>query len=358
MGWEKYIYYQDNFVTILLGDNREILPQLEAESVQTVVTSPPYFGLRDYGVEGQIGLEGSVSEYVAELRDLFAFDAWRVMRKDATFWLNLGDSFAGGKGQSGSQGAEHQETRNKNQRSLNKGYQTLGGQKQTKPTDDRAMLRNENLKPKDLIGIPWRVAFALQESGYYLRSDIIWHKPNPMPESVTDRPTKSHEYIFLLAKSDRYFYDAEAIKEPALENNWESRLQRESLKSFPTDKQNSIRTKSTFGNRNGELDGLHSGNAYNYTGKRNKRSVWTVATKPYSEAHFATFPVDLIKPCILAGTSNFGACPCSSPYERVLEKESFSGERGSRPSDFRAIGQPQRGNVGCATKTLSWQPTC
>src|SRR5690606_34643417 len=260
----------------------DILPP---ESVQCVVTSPPYFGLRDYGVEGQIGLEATPEEYVAKLVEVFR-GIRPVLRPDGTVWLNLGDSYNG----SGGAGGDYNE----------------GGLKEGQPRYPGR--RVKGLKPKDLIGIPWRVAFALQADGWYLRSDIIWHKPNPMPESVTDRPTRAHEYIFLLTKSPRYYYDAEAIKEPLAKPE-------ELLRKTPT----------VFGGRNkheGYGTRRHSGNEYvgTYTG-RNKRSVWTIAPQPFPEGHFAVFPEKLVEPCILAGTSP-KACPkCRAPWKRVVERE-------------------------------------
>ena len=228
----------------------------------------------------------------------------RVLKNDGTLWLNLGDSYIGGKGQSGSRGGEYQKERNNNGESLNKDYQTLGGRKQTRPTDNlreinRAKDRTTSkwsysncppsgvLKPKDLVGIPWMTAFALRTDGWYLRQDIIWHKPNPMPESVTDRCTKSHEYIFLMAKSQKYYYDYDAIVEVALNPQACGGI---------GNKQTSKR-KGT---------GLESEIDYIPDGRRNKRDVWTVNTKPYSEAHFATFPEKLIVDMIKAGCPKDG----------------------------------------------------
>lgn len=260
-------------VDIRVGDCREILRSLAPGSVHCVVTSPPYFGLRDYGVEGQIGLEQTPEEYVAELVEVFR-EVRRVLRDDGTLWLNLGDSYAGGntggKWREGSARADGEvrgdgstSRRNRN------GIGAVGG-----------------LKPKDLIGIPWRVAFALQADGWWLRQDVIWHKPNPMPESVRDRCTKAHEYIFLLSKGPRYYFDHEAIREQ------------------------SVSAAGTAGNWKGNRDlGLPNGQTRfakpnlggSIDGKRNRRSVWTVATRPFKGAHFATFPPDLVEPCILAG---------------------------------------------------------
>lgn len=299
---ERNVIANTDALTFLCG--------LPDESINCIVTSPPYYGLRDYGVSGQIGLEATLTEYINTLVMLFR-EAHRVLRSDGTLWLNLGDSYAAGKGQSGSQGAEHQERRNKNQRSLNRGYQTPGGKKQTRPTDDRAMLRAEGLKPKDLMMIPHRVAIALQDDGWYVRSDIVWHKPACMPESVTDRPTKSHEYIFLLSKSPDYYYDHEAIKEPA--QDWGER-----------DRSNGKYTSGNVPIAGGAHGGLRGTPKQDQLGKRtytgfneryfaqsqpltrNKRSVWTVNPEPFAGAHFATFPTKLIEPCILAGCPHGG----------------------------------------------------
>jgi len=255
-------------------DCLEGLKQLPDNSINCCVTSPPYWGLRDYGIDGQLGLEPTPEEYIANLVEVFR-EVRRVLRDDGTLWLNLGDSYAG------SWGSASHDTNGKARRA---------GTNQRPPTS----YKQKGLKPKDLVGIPWRVAFALQADGWYLRQDIIWHKPNPMPESVTDRCTKAHEYIFLLSKSAQYYYDNEAIKEDA---------KPESEKRY----------KSTFYTGKKEISGQgRPGNASNtpgykkWTGKRNKRSVWTVTTKPFKEAHFATFPPDLIEPCILAGCPKNG----------------------------------------------------
>ncbi|MCA9251625.1 MAG: site-specific DNA-methyltransferase [Phycisphaerales bacterium] len=260
---------------IKIGDCIESMRTMDAESVQCCITSPPYYGLRDYGHDGQIGLEESPDAYVAKMVELFR-EVRRVLRDDGTLWLNLGDSYCGG-GRGG----------NPEDSPFRKQATNSGSLVPPSPIP-------QGLKPKDLIGIPWRVAFALQSDGWYLRQDIIWHKPNPMPESVTDRCTKAHEYIFLLSKSARYFYDAEAIKTE----------QKESSIS---------RQKSGW---NGNEDRCYSGGVQNHLSKyfartssgncdtkANKRSVWTVNTQPYAEAHFATFPEKLITPCVKAGSA-------------------------------------------------------
>jgi DNA modification methylase len=320
---------------ILLGDCAQVLPTLEPASVQCCVTSPPYWGLRDYGtatweggndgcdhvdklnlkrdnpggglslsldttrgtqtstissaiqfrescrkcgarrIDQQLGLESTPEEYISNMVAVFRA-VWQVLRDDGTLWLNLGDSYA----TSNPVGRRDDKYRF----DLLDGSFTLNARK------------NSGLKPKDLCGIPWRVAFALQADGWYLRSDIIWHKPNPMPESVTDRPTKSHEYIFLLTKSERYFYDADAIREPT-EAKWEEshykyyRGKGKAVASTDPDRLDKGIAGERFG-ANGDFYGQH----------RNKRSVWTIPTQPYADAHFATFPEDLVKPCILAGS--------------------------------------------------------
>ena len=258
---------------IINGDCIEVLKTLPDGMVNTCVTSPPYFGLRDYGVEGQIGLEETPEAYVQRLVEVFR-EVKRVLRDDGTLWLNLGDSYAGNCSQSSNNGRA--------------GYGN--------PREKIVSRLFDGIKSKDLIGIPWRVAFALQADGWYLRQDIIWHKPNPMPESVTDRCTKSHEYIFLLSKSKSYYYDYEAIKEKA---SYDGRNQTKLMLNESKFKEGSTGlTKQGFQREGNPHERwiFKDGEAV-----RNKRSVWTVSTKPFSEAHFATFPKDLIRPCIRAG---------------------------------------------------------
>ena len=278
---------------LLQGDCLQQLATLPAASVQCCVTSPPYWGLRDYGTPGQLGLEATPDEYVANMVAVFRA-VRRVLRDDGTLWLNLGDSYASG-GRS---------TRDP-------------GQSKLHPAQAKGMRRpadGEGIKPKDLVGIPWRVAFALQADGWSLRQDIIWHKPNPMPESVTDRCTKSHEYIFLLTKSARYYYDANAIAEPVLESST-----KRAAAGFVTSPRDDAVAGVSIGANERTRFGLREKFAMPST--RNKRSVWTVTTKPFKGAHFATFPPDLIEPCVLASTSHFGACAeCKTPYQRLVEK--------------------------------------
>ena len=246
---------------ILFGDCRETLPLFD-EPARMCVTSPPYYGLRDYGGENdQVGLEKTPEEYIENLVEVFS-KVRDCLTEDGTLWLNIGDSYANsGKGPSKSLNQEHHHLEHKHSKIIPQGC-----------------------KPKDLIGIPWMLAFALRADGWYLRQDIIWHKPNPMPESVKDRCTKAHEYIFLLSKNKQYYYDNEAIKEPTVTK----------------DNSNRNRDITKLNNTPGrtKMGGLKTNN-YD---KRNKRSVWTVTTKPYKEAHFAVFPPDLIEPCILAGS--------------------------------------------------------
>jgi len=250
---------------IIHADVLDGLAQLEDASVHTCVTSPPYWGLRDYGTDGQLGMERTPEEYVERMVQVFR-EVRRVLRDDGTTWLNLGDSYSNyrpGKGQSLVQ-------------------QSVSRTKQDLPDNcPRRAFKIDGVKEKDLVGIPWRVAFALQSDGWYLRQDIIWHKPNPMPESVRDRCTKSHEYVFLLSKQARYYYDADGIAEQA--TDW-----------GPRDR--------TDGKYHNEGTGLrvHTGLMESYP-TRNRRSVWSVATQPFPEAHFAVFPPRLIEPCILAG---------------------------------------------------------
>jgi len=275
--------------TILLGDVRKRLLEIPDETIQTVITSPPYFGLRDYGVDGQIGLEKSPEDFVDALVELFR-EVRRVLKSDGTVWLNLGDSYWGGKGQSANGGAEHQAERAKRGASLNQAHQTLGGKNQTRPTDGK----HHTIKPKDLIGIPWRVAFALQDDGWYLRSDIIWSKPNPMPEAMKDRPTKAHEYLFLLSKSPKYYYDHNAIREPLSEAT----------------KKRDLAPRGRSQNGGGSEKSMAG---YSYTPElgnmtsnplgRNRRSVWSINTKPFKGAHFAVMPEALVEPCVLAGSA-------------------------------------------------------
>jgi len=260
---------------ILIGDCIERMRELPDGSVQTCVTSPPYFGLRDYKVPGQIGQEKTPAEFVSRLVAVF-LEVKRILRDDGTLWLNLGDSYATGGGAVGrAPGGGEQGARFLRQGMVN-----------TQPN----RMKLPGLKSKELIGIPWKVAFALQESGWYLRQDIVWSKPNPMPESVKDRCTKSHEYLFLLSKSKTYYFDNAAIQEPAVNTRKPGRKIRDTRETHGTGGGNA--------GINNLMDRYHNGGAPT---ERNRRSVWSVAVRPFKGAHFATFPPKLIEPCVLAG---------------------------------------------------------
>lgn len=273
--------------TVIIGDNRRTLAHLPEKFVQTVVTSPPYFGLRDYGEDDQIGLESTPQDFIEQLCKVFD-EVWRVLKDDGTLWVNLGDSYYPHGGSRGNKTPA--------------GDSLRGRDNEYQPAP-KFNTGDTNLKQKDLIGIPWRFAFAMQDRGWYLRSDIIWHKPNPMPESVTDRPTKSHEYIFLLTKLPKYYYDHEAIKEQALT---EPSLRDKNAEGYQAD--------YVKGDRFSE-----GARVYGADGMKNKRDVWSVPVRSYKEAHFATYPTELISPCILAG---------SKEGDTILDPFSGSGTTG------------------------------
>lgn len=307
---------------IIFGDCRDIMREWAKAGVkaQTCVTSPPYFGLRDYGVSGHLGLEATPEEYIANMVEVFRC-VRDVLADDGTLWVNIGDSYAGSWGNQGrksDRGTQRQINGEMMQKVDDGRYPTTGR--------NTGAVRMDGVKPKDLYGIPWMLAFALRADGWFLRQDIIWHKPNPMPESVRDRCTKSHEYIFLLSKSERYFYDQEAVKEPAIStappgnkthrgasefaNGDEHHRTKGGLIAYAErqrSKANSFRRDGSKREQSipGQSVGTHRPNreesAYDLD-KRNRRSVWTVPTRPYKGAHFATFPPDLIEPCILAGS--------------------------------------------------------
>lgn len=249
---------------IEFGDCREIMRKWASQGVkaQTCVTSPPYYGLRDYGHDGQIGLEETPEQYISAMVEVFRC-VWDLLEDDGTLWVNIGDSYAGN-----------------NSRASNNGRAGFGN-----PREKVVNRTGEGLKTKDLIGIPWMLAFALRADGWYLRQDIIWHKPNPMPESVQDRCTKAHEYIFLLSKSQKYYYDHDSIKEPL---KGEPEARDKNAEGYQADYPKGDRFSK--GERVFGADGM-----------ANKRSVWSVPVKPYTGAHFAVFPSELIEPCILAG---------------------------------------------------------
>jgi len=285
---------------IEFGDCRETMRRWAQEGVkvQTCVTSPPYFGLRDYGHEGQIGLEQTPEEYIAAMVEVFRC-VWDVLADDGTLWLNIGDSYARQGGRESDQ-PRHWDGRGK----------TAGSLHGTRQAQDIG------LKPKDLIGIPWMLAFALRADGWYLRQDIIWHKPNPMPESVRDRCTKAHEYIFLLSKSERYYYDNESSAEPITDSsairllqNIENQKGSDRVPGKTNGAMKAVGRKPFTNDMAGGGSGMVGHSGYRRSDgtlmikpTRNRRSVWTVTTKPYKGAHFATFPTDLIEPCILAGS--------------------------------------------------------
>lgn len=390
---------------LIIGDCRAVLPTLAAGSVQCVVTSPPYYGLRDYGVPpsiwggnpdcehewgdqiaanatnhtgkarwnhtrngrdelqpvekrvarlrttvkqgqfcqkcnawaGTIGLEPTPQLFVEHVVEVFR-ELWRVLRNDGTVWLNLGDSFSGSTMTGG-----------------NNGINSSGGPDGYKQSRQFRKPSAGDTKPKDLMGMPWRVALALQDDGWYLRRDIIWNKPNPMPESVTDRPTTAHEYVFLLTKRPKYFYDAEAVREPQSEGTHErfGKNPAPASKAKVAEPGNGIKNNSSF---NAAMVSMVLPNG------RNLRSVWTIPTAPFAEAHFATFPPKLAETCILAGTSERGACPaCGAAWVRLVERgepdktttrgqQNWSAETGQRDS---AGGLPVR-----ISSTTGWRPTC
>lgn len=264
-------------VTLLIGNCRKVLPTMPSSSVQCCVTSPPYWGLRNYGVAGQLGLESTPEEYVANMVEVFR-EVQRILRDDGTLWLNLGDSYCAAQG--------------------------------TSP----------GLKPKDLVGIPWRVAFALQADGWWLRSDIIWHKPNPMPESISDRPTKAHDYLFLMTKSARYYYNKDAIMEPATGGAHTRGNSGVNPKAVGKNEQSTDRRRRGFNTRwKVRQNASWSAAVTRTVERRNARTVWTIAPEPFSGAHFATFPTRLVERCILAG---------SRPNDLILDPFNGAGTTG------------------------------
>ena len=337
---------------IFCGDALEVLKTFPDNFIDCCICSPPYYGLRDYGIDGQIGLETTPYEYVAKMVEVFR-EVRRVLKKEGTLWLNLGDSYAGSWGNyhpNSSPGKHGQRLKN-TARWDRPAYEDK--QNFRPPTSNNL----NGLKPKDLIGIPWRVAFALQADGWYLRSDIIWAKNNPMPESVTDRPTKAHEYVFLLAKSKKYYYDNEAIKEESVTN----------------DPRRPYTSKGAW-----ELDGRpeeqkHSGEP-RATGdftKRNRRSVWQINTKPFKEAHFAVMPEALVEPCVLAGTSERGVCPaCGKAWVRQVERNNVDqksneviktdGVPGLKPGTSADRVRKLSGSTYKYVRggTIGWLPSC
>lgn len=359
-------------IRLLQGDCREVLATLPEESVHCVVTSPPYWSLRDYGVDGQLGLEATIEEHIEAMVDVFR-SVRRVLRDDGVCWVNLGDTFIG---------APHGHAGTKS---------TLDGRSPEVLEERSRALRTHSkrgagLKPKDLVGMPWRIALALQADGWWLRSDIVWHKPNPQPEAVLDRPTRSHEFVFLLSKSEVYFYDAEAIREVTsggahsrgggvhpkavaganyIVDDAGGRL----IKDHARDAMG-LRPGSRFGRSPGwrsKQNESYAGAVRHIVQRRNARSVWTIPTHPFSEAHFATFPPELAERCILAGTSAMGAChKCGSPIERRV---STSTSTDGRP--HLGTREPHEGRIDATNRqktppsgiisdheTVAWATRC
>jgi len=354
-------------LTLIQADAIDGLRTLPDESVQCCVTSPPYWGLRDYGTDGQIGMEKTPQEYIARLVEVFR-EVWRVLKKNGTLWLNIGDSYAGSGRGLYADGESHG-TEGAKQRTNAGSVGTVSSK------------GDYGLKPKDLVGIPWRVAFALQNDGWWLRSDIIWSKPNPMPESVTDRPTRAHEYLFLLTKSARYYYDADAIRLPAKNSTQQYQFNdcadccRHVVSSVPIiarlsqNIESQVRPLIANGNTktNGPMKAVRRatdkqrGHSRRHAGFNDRwgmmtkeqqmsaganiRTVWTIAPQPYPDAHFATFPEQLVTPCVRAGSSTYGQCSrCGAPWIRVTEKNDPDYEHqleGMKPKT-----------------TTEWKPTC
>lgn len=351
--------------SVTCADALDFLRTLPDESVHCIVTSPPYFGLRDYGVDGQIGLESTPRDFVDVLVAVFR-EARRVLRSDGTCWINLGDSFSG----SGKGG-------NPDDSSFRKQATNFGSLMKIGDTARQAAVTNitrnvEGVAPKNLLGIPWRVAFALQDDGWTLRSDIIWSKSNPMPESVTDRPTKAHEYVFLLSKSEHYWYDAEAIKEPLAEASFGRAERKQRL----IDRTGAGTLGKQIENGVDQLHGYaglalarNGKTGYDLEGGRNKRSVWTIATEPTPDAHFATFPKKLIEPMILAGCPATVCAECGAPWERVTEREtsydhvttangkSKDGPYAAQTGDGKGTHDIRHGVYSNVT-TLGFRPIC
>ena len=328
-------YYQRDGVRLYCGDAIKVMQTLPDESVHCCVTSPPYWGLRDYGVDGQLGLEKTPDEYVTKMVEVFR-EVRRVLRDDGTVWLNMGDSYVSTAGS-----LRTIDAGGKDYEALNKegaAGRRLNSERQRFGKAERGLL-----KPKDLCGMPWRLAFALQVDGWWLRQDIIWHKPSPMPESVTDRCTKAHEYLFMLTKAARYYYDGDAIRQKYAQTSIDRSDGSAVTTSNPDRLVRFTRNITNMG--------------------ANKRSVWTVATAPFKEAHFATFPPKLIEPCILAGTGNEGCCPgCGAPWQRIMD-EATGGAIGQSWHDH--THDDERGNSKTVSskgyqpgKTTGWAATC
>lgn len=410
-------------LTILHGDWIEQLRTLRDGSIQCCVTSPPYWGLRDYGVAGQLGLESSIGEYLEKMVAGFR-EVHRVLRHDGTLWLNLGDAYAGGgNGGGGSfakNGIRNAEQGTDKNVAARKGSRGVGGRQDLiregparggcSSWDNRDMTPRSKgfsgIKAKSLMGIPWRVAFALQDDGWILRTEVIWHKPNPMPESVTDRPTRAHEYIFLFAKSRKYFYDAFAINEPCSastharvsqnvmaqagstrahagrKNNGPMRAMVAGMGikyKMPGANSRLFVNRDTKHERFVKMNSSFSAATLGLVATRNKRSVWTIGSKAYKGAHFATFPPALVEPCIKAGTSERGACPaCRAPWVRVIGRgepdlahqiacggDATGQYTGKATKDFAKAGAQDASATKARIlagmverKTIGWKPGC
>jgi DNA modification methylase len=355
-------YLQDADVTLYLGDALSVLRELPSESVHCCVTSPPFYGLRNYNVEGQIGLEETPEQWVEKLVAVFR-EVKRVLRKDGTLWLEVGDSYYSNPAKGGSGPGGKNEERWGYDRRLRGQVRADTSSKAEAVEIGRPPV--SEFKPKDLIGAPWLLAFALRADGWYLRSDIVWSRPNPMPESVTDRPTKSHSYLFLLSRSPRYFFDQEAVREqfgphgptPWGQNARERDPRRRGRRADACDSAGeSDQTLYFCGDPREEPPDRLSA--------RNIRSVWSIATEAFPDAHFATFPQELARRCILAGTSERGCCPeCGAPWVRQTshEYEWYREPRDDR--EWRATAGPARDGrtKGLANKhvtTTGWHPSC
>jgi len=335
---------------VLIGDCRASLAQLPERSIHCAVTSPPYWGLRDYGAPGQLGREATPEAFVAGMVDVFRA-VHRVLRDDGTLWLNLGDCYT----QSG--------------RKCDTGLEATPGARRvasnaSRPARDRGEITG--LKAKDLVGIPWRVAFALQAAGWYLRSDIVWQKPNPMPEPVRDRPTRAHEFVFLLAKSPRYFYDADAVREPHAAKTLASFGKGTSKgRAYGRDGQQDPSGMVASGGFGASAESKGQTRVLDARG-RNRRDVWTVAPRPYKGAHFAVMPPGIVEPCVLAGTSAHGCCEaCGAPWSRVVERTSSIGTRAPNKGVIAGAVDRHRGThdraggfEGGGAVTTGWAPGC
>lgn len=350
------LWTQDADFTLWHGDALDTLRTLPDGSVHCCMTSPPFYGLRDYGVDGQIGLEETPDEWVSRLVAVFA-EVRRVLRDDGTLWVEIGDSYASGTG-AGLQGAT--------------------GQRASRTFTAEGMGRRlpAGTKPKDLLGQPWMLAFALRANGWYLRSEIIWARPNPMPESVTDRPTKAHSTVFLLSKRPRYYWDADAIREAFL-GTWDPRGDRKVSRhhdatptlggGLPAEAPRGPdgRRVTTVQGKDGS-EQHRDGERWPNPAGANARSVWTIPTEPTPFAHFATFPQELARRCILAGTSERGCClECGAPWWRETSTDydnpgnrssNGTGDRARRDEGVRVMGANVR--LEKRVETIGWQPSC